>query len=290
MAPKLNLYAEHFCLNERPFSLLPDPDFLYWTDDHKRAYAMLEYGVLTWAPITLITGEVGAGKTTLLQYLLKNLSDEITVGLVSHMHADRGDLLRWVMMALDIPADKDADYVDRFEIFQSFLISEYAAGRHVLMVFDEAQNMPKNALEELRTLTNINANKDELLQLLLIGQPELRDIISRPDMKQFAQRIASSFHLSHMDKNTVYSYIVHRLEKAGGTEYMFSREASDMVHDITGGIPRLVNQLCDMCMLYASIAKRESVGPEQVRAVMKDGAYFSPTLKADIKPQSDVTD
>ncbi len=288
MTLDLNLYTEHFCLTERPFSLLPDPDFLYWTDDHRRAYTMLEYGVKTRAPITLITGEVGAGKTTLLQYLLKNLSDKVTVGLVSNLHEGRGDLLRWVMMALDIPVPKDADYVERFEVFQKFLIAEYAAGRHVLMVFDEAQNMPQKSLEELRTFTNINSNKDELLQLLLIGQPELRDIIRRPDMKQFAQRIASSFHLSHMDQKTVYSYIIHRLEKAGGRAHMFSREASDLVYEITGGIPRLVNQLCDIAMLYGSISKREIVGVEHVRAVLKDGAYFSPVISADNAPDPDT--
>ncbi len=283
MSASLNLYTEFFCLSERPFSLLPDPDFLYWTNDHKRAYTMLEYGVATRAPITLITGEVGAGKTTLLQYLLHNLDETVTIGLVSNMHEGRGDLLRWVMMALEIPVDKDADYVDRFEVFQQFLINEYAAGRHVLMIFDEAQNMPRKALEELRTLTNINANKDELLQLLLIGQPELRDIIRRPDMKQFAQRIASSFHLSHMDQKTVYSYIIHRLERAGGSAHMFSRAASDRVHEITGGIPRLVNQLCDICMLYASISEREIVGVEHVEAVLRDGAYFTPEQKIENK-------
>jgi type II secretory pathway predicted ATPase ExeA len=281
MIRRLNPYIDHFGLSERPFSLLPDPDFLYWTDDHKRAYTMLEYGVATRAPITLITGEVGAGKTTLLQYLLHKLDDNITVGLVSNIHGDHGDLLRWVMMALEIPVDKTADYVDRFETFQRFLISEYAAGRHVLMIFDEAQNMAQASLEELRMLTNINSNKDELLQLLLIGQPELRDIIRRPDMKQFAQRIASSFHLSHMDQKTVYSYIVHRLEKAGGEAHMFSREAADMVHEITGGTPRLVNQLCDLCMLYASISQREIVGVEHVNAVLKEGAYFTPDQKTD---------
>lgn len=279
MSRSLNLYVDHFGLTERPFSLLPDPDFLFWTDDHKRAYTMLEYGVATRAPITLITGEVGAGKTTLLQYLLHKLDDNITVGLISNVHAGRGDLLRWVMMALEIPVDKEADYVERFETFQQFLISEYSAGRHVLMIFDEAQNMPQDSLEELRMLTNINSNKDELLQLLLVGQPELRDIIRRPDMKQFAQRVASSFHLSHMDEKTVYSYIVHRIEKAGGRQHMFSREAAKLVHEITGGIPRLVNQLCDMCMLYASISQREIVSIDHVKSVLKDGAYFTPDLK-----------
>lgn len=290
MTLNLNLYTEHFCLTERPFSLLPDPDFLYWTEDHKRAYTMLEYGVATRAPITLITGEVGAGKTTLLQYLLRNLGEMVTVGLVSNLHEDRGDLLRWVMMSLDIPVEKGADYVERFEIFQHFLIGEYAAGRHVLMIFDEAQNMPRKSLEELRMLININSNKDEVLQLLLIGQPELRDIIRRPDMKQFAQRIASSFHLSHLDQETVYAYIIHRIEKAGGRAHMFSREASDLVHQVTGGIPRLVNQLCDMCMLYASIDKREIVGLDHVKAVLEDGAYFSPTIaRAGYDVQGDTT-
>jgi len=240
---------------------------------------MLEYGVATRAPITLITGEIGAGKTTLLQHLLKNLDETVTVGLISNMHGDRGDLLRWVMMSLEVEAPKGADYVETFEAFQDFLIAEYAAGRHVLMIFDEAQNMSQTALEELRMLTNINSNKDELLQLILIGQPELRDIVRRPDMRQFAQRIASSFHLTNMDKKTVYSYIVHRIEKAGGRSHMFSKEASDMVFDATGGIPRLVNQLCDICMLYASISKREIVGPEHVKSVLSDGAYFSPELK-----------
>lgn len=281
MSLDLTLYTDHFCLTERPFSLLPDPDFLYWTDDHKRAYTMLEYGVATRTPITLITGEVGAGKTTLLQYLLENLHEKVTVGLVSNLSADRGDLLTWVMMALDIPIEKGADYVERFATFQAFLIAEYAAGRHVLMIFDEAQNMSQKSLEELRIFTNINSNKDELVQLLLIGQPELRDIIRRPDMKQFAQRSASSFHLSHMDQRTVYSYIVHRIEKAGGRAHMFSREASDLVHEITGGIPRLVNQLCDIAMLYGSISKREIVDVEHVRAVLKDGAYFSPVIAPD---------
>lgn len=237
---------------------------------------MLDYGVATRAPITLMTGEVGAGKTTLLQYLLKNIGEDVTVGLVSNMHAERGDLLRWVMMALSIPTESNMDYVDRFERFQRFLIEEYADGRHVLMIFDEAQNMPQKVLEELRMLININSNKDELLQLLLIGQPELRDMISRPDMRQFAQRVASSFHLSNMDSETVHAYIIHRLETAGGRAEIFSREAADIVTEITGGIPRLVNQLCDLCMLYASLNDDESVTPEHVRSVMKDGAYFNP--------------
>ncbi|WP_373635711.1 ExeA family protein [Yoonia sp. SS1-5] len=276
MSNALNLYNEHFGLSERPFSLSPDPDFLYWTDEHKRAYTMLEYGVATRAPITLITGEIGAGKTTLMQHLLNNLDDDLTVGLVANAHGDRGELLRWVLMALNQLTEPSANYVDLFTKFQEFLIAEYAAGRSVMLIFDEAQNMSRESLEELRMFTNINANKDELLQLILIGQPELRDIIRRPDMRQFAQRIAASFHLTNMDEKTVYSYIVHRLERVGGREHMFSRKAAKLVYQETNGIPRLVNQLCDLCLLYACIAKREIVGVEHVRSVLADGAYFGP--------------
>ncbi|MEJ6404876.1 ExeA family protein [Yoonia sp. 2307UL14-13] len=269
-------YTNFFGLTERPFSLLPDPDFLYWTDDHKRAYTMLEYGVMTHAPITLITGEVGAGKTTLMQHLLNNLDEDLTIGLVSNAHGDRGELLRWVLMALAQPADPEANYVDLFTQFQEYLIAEYAAGRRVMLIFDEAQNMSRESLEELRMFTNINANKDELLQLILIGQPELRDIIRRVDMRQFAQRVAASFHLSHMDEKTVYSYIIHRLERAGGRQHMFSKKAAELVYEATKGIPRLVNQLCDLSMLYAFTARREIVGPEHVSAVLSDGAFFAP--------------
>jgi type II secretory pathway predicted ATPase ExeA len=269
-----DLYTQHFGLTERPFSLLPDPDFLFWSKDHKRAYTMLEYGVLTRAPITLITGEVGAGKTTLLQYLLGNLESDLTVGLISNAHGDRGELLRWVLMALNQDADPAAGYVDLFAAFQAFLISEYARGQRVVLIFDEAQNMTRESLEELRMFTNINANKDELLQLILIGQPELRDTIRRPDLKQFAQRVAASFHLTNMDPETVYLYIVHRLKRAGAKRNLFSRKASDLVHEATNGVPRLVNQLCDLSMVYAFTGGHKTVRPETVQAVLADGAFF----------------
>jgi general secretion pathway protein A len=182
MESTLDLYSAHFGLTERPFSLLPDPDFLYWSVEHQRAYTMLEYGILTRAPITLITGDVGAGKTTLLQQLLRSVGPEMRVGLVSNAHGDRGELLRWVLMSLNQPVPYESGYVNLFAQFQSFLISEYAQGRRVILIFDEAQNLTRDSLEELRMFTNINSGKDELLQLVLVGQPELRTMILRPDL------------------------------------------------------------------------------------------------------------
>ena len=146
LSSSLDLYNEFFGLSERPFSLVPDPDFIYWSDSHRRAYAMLEYGLLTRAPITLITGEVGAGKTTLVHHLLKNLPLDLTVGLVSNAQGDRGKLLRWVLMAFGREAGSHQAYVDLFNQFQTFLIDEYAAGRRVILIFDEAQNLSADPL------------------------------------------------------------------------------------------------------------------------------------------------
>lgn len=275
MSSSLNIYTEFFGLKERPFSLVPDPDFLYWSKPHARAFSMLEYGILTRAPITLITGEVGAGKTTLLHHLLKTVSDDVRIGLVSNAHGDRGELLRWVLLALDQSALPGETYVDLFGRFQQYLIDEYAAGKRVILIFDEAQNLSRESLEELRMFTNINANKDELLQLVLVGQPELRDIVRRPDLRQFAQRVSAAFHLPAMDVQTVRAYIRHRLSVAGGAPDIFSLPASDMIHEATGGVPRLVNQLCDFALVYAYTKNSPKVSRLTVHQVLEDGVFFA---------------
>lgn len=280
-----DLYTEHFGLLTRPFALAPDPDFLFWPPSHKRAYAMLEYGVMTHSPITLITGDVGAGKTTLLLHLLNSLGPEVKVGLISNPNGSRAELLRWVLMSLDQPAGLEDSYVDLFSRFQAFLISEYAEGRRVVLIFDEAQNLSREALEELRMFTNINSGKDELLQLVLVGQPELRDIVTQPNMRQFAQRVASNFHLTAMDRATVQSYVAHRMKVAGRARRVFSEAAVNLIYDKTGGVPRLVNQLCDLSLVYAFTKGRKLVGVETVQQVLDDGVFFAvnvPGIKGDL--------
>jgi general secretion pathway protein A len=274
MESTIDIYNAHFGLNERPFSLLPDPEFLFWSAQHKSAFAMLEYGILTRAPITLITGEVGAGKTTILQHLLRSVGPDVRIGLVSNATGDRGELLRWVLMALGEPAAPGSGYVDLFAQFQTFLINEYAAGRRVILIFDEAQNLSRESLEELRMFTNINSGKDELLQLVLVGQPELRSMILRPDLTQFAQRVASSFHLHAMDVPSVRNYIRHRLTVAGATHDIFSPLAIKVVHSAARGVPRLVNQLCDLSMVYAYSKGHQRVLLKTVQQVLNDGVFF----------------
>ena len=145
----------------------------------------------------------------------------------------------------------------------------------MILIFDEAQNLSRESLEELRMFTNINSGKDELLQLVLVGQPELREMIRRPDLTQFAQRVAASFHLSSMDPPTVRAYIAHRLHVAGATQEIFGRAAADLVREATGGVPRLVNQLCDLAMVYAYTKGQHRVLRLTVQQVLEDGVFFA---------------
>jgi type II secretory pathway predicted ATPase ExeA len=236
---------------------------------------MLEYGVRHHAPITLITGDVGAGKTTLLLHLVRTLGSEFRVGLVSNPHGSRAELLRWVLLSLEQPAELEESYVDLFSRFQSYILSEYADGRSVVLIFDEAQNLSPEALEELRMFININSGKDEVLQLVLIGQPELRDVISRPAMRQFAQRVAASYHLTAMDLKTVRAYIPHRLKVAGCTRRLFAPSAVAVIHELTKGVPRLVNQLCDLCLVYAYSRGKSVVTTATVQQILEDGVFFA---------------
>ncbi len=276
--PRSNqMYASFFGLKERPFSLLPDPEFIYWSPQHNRAFLVLEYGVMSKAPITLITGEIGAGKTTLVQKLLSQMQDDTTIGLISNAQGGRGELIQWTLNALHVEVDPHTSYVQMFQALQDFLLEEYSAGRGVVLIFDEAQNLSLEGLEELRMLTNINSNKDVLVQLILVGQPELRDMVRNPNMKQLAQRIAANFHLSAMSARTTIEYIAHRLRTAGGSGQEFTQQACLRVFKETNGVPRLVNQLCDFAMLYAWSAEEPIVTERVIIKILEDGVYMGPT-------------
>lgn len=268
------LYTDFFGLTERPFALQPDPSFIYWSGQHRSAFSVLEFGLLSNAPITLITGEIGAGKTTLLRALLDRLGPEVIVGLVSNAQGGRGELVQWVLNALGVAVDPNTSYVQRFQQLQDYIVQAYANGHRVVLIFDEAQNLSIEGLEELRLLTNINSGKDELLQLVLVGQPELKDLVLDPRMRQLAQRITASFHLTPMNLGGTKNYIAHRLRHAGGTGEEFTPEAMAEIHKVTRGIPRLVNQLCDFSMLYAWSAESRTVTEAIVRDVLKDQVFF----------------
>ncbi|UWQ23212.1 ExeA family protein [Jannaschia sp. W003] len=274
MSSSPDIYCSHYGLTERPFLLPPDPAFMFWAKGHQSAFTILEYGLVTRAPITLLTGEVGAGKTTLLHYLLGTIEEEVRVGLVSNAQGNHDQLLRWVLHAFDQPAPADKPYVDLFAQLQTFLLDEYAAGRRVILIFDEAQVLSVSALEELRMYTNINSGKDEILQLILVGQPELRDTVRRPDLTQFAQRVSVSYHLKALSAADVREYIAHRVTTVGGAADLFSAEACNLIHERTRGVPRLINQLCDFALLYGSIEGATWISEDLVQQVLDEGVFF----------------
>ncbi len=269
--PVSQFYLDHYGFAVRPFSILPDPRMLFWSDRHRKAYAVLEYGLMTRAPLTVVTGEVGVGKTTLVQALLAQADEDTRIGLISNARGDRGDLLRWVLNAFDIQTPRGADYVELFQTFQDFVLAEYAAGRLVVLIFDEAQNLGAETLEELRMLTNINSGSDELLQLILLGQPELRDIITRPELRQFAQRVSATFHLRGFDAADTRDYIRHRLKQAGGTGHEIDEAACARIHEEARGVPRMINKIADLALVYGAAADRHVVSRDLVDELIADG-------------------
>lgn len=258
------MYEEFYSLKSRPFLIVPDPDFLVWGETHSLAFTMLRYGMMTRAPITVVTGEIGSGKTTLLRQLLRETPGDITLGLISNMQTGRGELLHWVMMALDQPF-QGASYVEIFRLFQDFLIQRYAEGRRVVLIFDEAQNLGVDALEELRMLSNINADKDELLQLILVGQPQLRAMLASPNLVQFTQRISADFHLTALGREETEHYVGRRLEIAGAKWRIFPSETCGLIHEAAHGVPRLINTLCDLCLVYGYAAEAKVISMGLVR-------------------------
>lgn len=277
----VGFYMEFFGFRERPFTLVPDPDFLFWSAQHRRAYSVLEFGILSRAPITLVTGGVGCGKTTLLRELLRQFGAKVTVGLISNAQGGRGELIQWVLNSLGVAFNPAVGYVQLFQKLQDFLIDEYATGRRVVLIFDEAQNLSPESLEELRMLTNINSGKDEVIQLVLVGQPELREMVLDPSLRQLAQRIAASFHLLPLDEAAVVEMIDYRLRSAGGTGQEITTQAAKMVHRVTHGVPRLVNQLCDMSLLYAWSTDHHHVDEHVIQSVLDDGVFFAAQIAAE---------
>jgi general secretion pathway protein A len=266
------MYEAYYGLREKPFSILPDPDMIYWGHNHRLAFAMLEFGVMNNAGFTVITGGIGCGKTTLLRYLLRNLDSHITVGLISSTPREKDRLLQWVMMSLDQPFEDS--YPTLFKRFQKFLYDQYSRGGRTILIVDEAQNLGLEALEELRMLSNINADKDQYLQIILIGQPQLKDLLRSPQLIQFAQRVSSDFHLKPLNPNEVRDYINYRLKAAGTEAQLFSEEACKSIAHASQGIPRTINILCDTALIYGFAVSAECISTELVTMVIENKTQY----------------
>jgi type II secretory pathway predicted ATPase ExeA/CheY-like chemotaxis protein len=263
------MYESFYGFRNKPFSLLPDPEFLYPSKKHRMALTLLEYGLMNQASFSVITGGVGTGKTTLIRQLLSQMERNTVVGLITNTHPSFGELLQWILLAFNLECHSK-DKVDMYKIFMDFLIKQYAANRRTILIIDEAQNMGHQALEELRMLSNINSEKDQVLQVILAGQPGLRDNLRDPRLEQFAQRIAVDYNLEPLSFEETREYIRHRLSIAGGSPDMFDDAACEVVFHYSGGIPRLINVLCDTALVYAYAEQAPSIGPQLIEDVVRD--------------------
>ncbi|MEE4185766.1 MAG: AAA family ATPase [Gammaproteobacteria bacterium] len=263
------MYEQFYGLSDAPFALLPDPDFLYMSKDHSVALTLLRYSVLNKQGFTVITGEVGAGKTTLVNRIIGELDDDITVGLINFTHNSFGELSEWVLMSYGLEY-RDKTKVEIYDTFVKFLIDEYAAGRRVVLIIDEAQNMSPAALEEVRMLSNVNAQKDYLLHLILVGQPELRATLERYELRQLAQRVSVFYHLGELSVTEAEAYVRHRITCVGGDGELFTAEAVKMIWEQARGLPRVMNTLCDMALVYGFSSGLKQIDAAVVREVIAD--------------------
>lgn len=267
------MYEAFYGLTEKPFSIQPDPDFLFLGHRHSMAYAMLEYGIANRAGFTVVCGEIGCGKTTLVRHLLNNVDSDVLIGIVYNTHQKVDDLLGWIMLAFEQPYQGLSE-IALFDAFQQFLISSYVVGRRVVLIIDEAQNLSPAALESLRMLSNINADKDQMLQVVLVGQPQLRELLRRPDLQQFFQRVAVDFYIPPLQPFEVAKYIEHRLKVAGRHERLFTQRAIERIAESSKGIPRSINILSDMVMVYGFSSGAEKIGVDLVDEVLRDRSEF----------------
>lgn len=267
------MYESFYGLKEKPFSIQPDPDFLYMGKRHSLAYTVLQYAVQNRAGFAVICGDIGCGKTTLVRRLLNEVDEQVTVGLVTNTHPDLDDLTEWIMLAFGLPYDGMSS-IARYDTFQRFLIEEYRKGHRAVLIIDEAQNLSAPAMESLRMLSNINADKDQLLQMILVGQPQLRDMLLRPELTQFAQRIAADFFIPPLTSVEVDDYIQHRLKVAGRERPLFTPLATAKIARATGGVPRSINILCEMVLVYGFAAGANLIDVQLIDEVLRDRSQY----------------
>jgi type II secretory pathway predicted ATPase ExeA len=243
------MYEAFYKLKSKPFSLMPDTEFLYLGTKHQMALSLLEYGLLNQAGFTIITGEPGTGKTTLLHKILEQSQESFTIGVISNTHEALGSLIPWILMAFSQDG-KGKDSVELFERFSLLLAAEEALKHRVLLMVDEAQNLTPAMLEELRLLSNTTSGRTPSLQIILSGQPRLRELLQRPDLAQFAQRVAVDYCLEPLAEDETMNYIRHRIRVAGGLTPILTDHACRLVFRLTGGVPRLINQIVDTALAY----------------------------------------
>ncbi len=275
------MYEAFYGLTKPPFANVPDPDFLYLSPQHQRGLSTLRYALLTRAGFCVVTGDVGAGKTTLIRSLLQDLDMDVEVGVVSNTHCDSfEEFLRWILLAFDLEY-RGKEKVEMYDELITYMISRYEHGFPVTLIIDEAQHLGFDVLEQLRMLSNVNTEKGQVLQTILVGQPELWDLLRCPELSQFSQRISYDYFLGPLENADVTGeYVMHRLRHAGCDEEIFEQDTYYQIYKATGGVPRLINLVCDTALVYGFAQEKPRIDTDIIAEVLDDKEKgFSPIGK-----------
>ena len=273
------MYASFFGLNEKPFSITPDPRFLFLSERHAEALAHLVYGINEAGGFIQLTGAVGTGKTTVVRSLLAQAPKHAEIALILNPRMTPAEFLLAICeeLGIHVEARSEGSLKDLVDLLSHHLLKAHAEGKRIVLVVDEAQNLAPDVLEQVRLLTNLETETQKLLQIILIGQPELRELLARTELRQLAQRITGRYHLDPLSGDETAAYVRHRLRVAGATREIFSNWALREVRRLSGGVPRLINILCDRALLGAFTEDRHAVGASVVRRAA--GEVFGKTIQ-----------
>ena len=265
------MYLSFYKLKEYPFNITPDPGFFYLSKRHEEALAQLNYGIESRKGFIEVTGDVGSGKTTICRCLLNRLDPSVKTALILNPHLSDVQMLRSICQEFGIPLERTTKK-DLFDAINRFLLDQLALGGNVVLIIDEAQNLRAPILEQIRILSNLETEKEKLLQIVLVGQPELRDLLARPNLRQLRQRISVRFHLGPLSRAEMQEYIRHRLGVASqnGVQVAFSQDALNQIYQYTNGVPRLINIISDRCLLAGYVKGKREISQKNVLCCIKE--------------------
>ena len=280
------MYESFYGLKEKPFNLLPDPEYLFMSQGHENTYTHLEYAIAENKGFVVITGEIGSGKTTLINFLLERIGEDIDIGLINNTYVRPTQLIKMICKEYELEVE-GMDKTEMIDLFHGFLLRQFAERKRVVLIIDEAQNLSAETMEEIRMLSNLEAEKHHLLQMILVGQPELKHKLQRKELCQFAQRVTVSCHLNGLNKEEVDKYIRHRLKVAGAEDAdvfgaknpdIFDTGAIAAIASYSRGIPRVINILCDTALVYGYADELKVIDEKAIEHVIRAreaGGIFS---------------
>jgi len=263
------MYLEHFGLSAQPFRLTPDSDFLFMSESHSRAKVYMDYTVWNREGFVVITGEIGCGKTTLIQKLLSELNESVIVAKVFQTQLDEVEFLQAVLVEFGLNPF-NAKKVELLDMLNTFLVDQFLQGKQIVLVVDDSHNLNLKVLEEIRMFASLETRKEKILHVILVGQPQLNEMLDHPDMQQLMQRVKLRYHIRALNEPEVSEYVRHRLSIAGAAKALFTPQALPLIYRYAGGIPRLINTLCDTALTCAYADNLKEITPQVLETAARE--------------------